>query len=95
MLSRAAWRLRFPEFDSASDTLVDGFLAQAWRRIDEEVWGEKADDGHGLLTAHLLALSPHGQMARLTQKDVAKTTSTYGLEFGKLEEQVACGIRVF
>jgi hypothetical protein len=87
-----AFRAKHPEFLTAPDVLVQAYLDDAAGRIDASVWGIHEDRGHELLTAHLLCLAPHGQFARLVPED-AKTTS--GVEYTRLERQVACGIRVF
>lgn len=95
MIDLDAFRLRFPEFSSTPDELIESYLAQAERRIDAETWGALEDDGHALLTAHLLVMSPYGQSARMTAKDQKTATSTYGLEYERLVEQVSCLIRTF
>jgi hypothetical protein len=59
----------FPEFRPATPALVDAQIAKAVAQIDASVWGAKADLGVELLTAHLLAISPFGQQARLVSKD--------------------------
>jgi hypothetical protein len=46
----------FPEFQGATDTLIELWLAQAQRRVNTVQWGEKADDATLWLTAHLLKL---------------------------------------
>jgi hypothetical protein len=78
------FRAMFPEFASAEDELVTACLLRAETQIAPEIWLDQEDEGHGLLTAHILALSPNGQMARMTSD--GKTT--YGTEYVKLREQV-------
>lgn len=91
MLDLAAFRLEYPEFQSAEDAFVSAYLARAARRIDPRIWGELAAEGHGLLAAHLVATSPYGQMARMVSAD---GDSTYGKAFRTLVAQVTCGLRV-
>lgn len=86
MLNLATFRVQFPEFNSAPDPLVQSRLDQAERRINSEVWGPKENDGHGMLTAHLLALSIFGQMAKLQSKT---GETTYGVQFEAMEIEVA------
>lgn len=86
------FRSQYPEFQTGTDELVQGFLDAAEKRIDADIWTIHTDQGHGLLTAHLLCLAPNGQFARL-QEDNGQTT--YGAEYEKLVYQVACGLRVF
>lgn len=85
MLNLAQFRLRFPEFKNAIDALVTETLARATAQIEPEVWGSLTDEGHGLLTAHLLAMAPNGQMARLQTE---KGQSTYGTAYRQMREQV-------
>lgn len=92
MLTLQAFRDKYPEFATGPDSLLQLWLDDAAGRIDPEVWGIHTDRGHGLLTAHLICLSPNGQFARL-QSDKGQTT--YGAEYDKLRDSVACGIRVF
>ena len=84
MLTLAQFRVSFPEFKSATDPLVEACLARAESLIEPSVWLGLTDEGHGLLTAHILALSPNGQMARM-QTDKGK--STYGTEYQSLRQQ--------
>jgi hypothetical protein len=88
-MTLAAFRVRFQEFQSAPDELITDFLARAAGRIDPLVWADKTDEGHGLLTAHLLANSPNGQMARLSSD---KGTTTYWTDYKSLREEVTCGL---
>lgn len=80
------WRGLFPEFSTAPTPLVQSRLDQAAVRIDTAVWGSRAGEGQAFLAAHLLALSPGGQFARLQSE---KGKSTYGDEHEKISIQVA------
>lgn len=84
----ANFRVQFPEFASADDTLVQAWLDAAALEIDEDVWGDKAPQGHMYLAAHKLALSPYGQAARLAK---SATDSTYNEHFTRLVGLIACG----
>ena len=87
MITLVAFRSGFPEFNTAPDFLVLGKLDLASLRIAADVWGDRTDEGHGLLTAHLLALSPYGTANRLVSKD---GTTTYGNQYNALAEMVTC-----
>lgn len=91
MLTLAQFRVRFPEFNSANDPLVNAYLDIAKESIDSEVWGTRENEGHGYLTAHLLCLSPSGQMSRLVAKD---GSTTYEHRYHALIQMIAGGFRV-
>lgn len=80
------WRSLFPEFNTAPDILVQSRLDQAEIRIDPAVWGVRAGEGQAYLAAHLLALAPGGQFARMVS-DKGKTT--YGSQYDEMVIQVA------
>lgn len=81
-MTRAAFLVRCPEFTDADAALVEAKLAEAERRTPSVVWGDLQDDGIACLAAHLLAISPNGQMARLVNKDGSTT-------YGTLRDQLA------
>jgi hypothetical protein len=74
-LNLATFRARFPEFADADDALVQEKLDEAARRTPAGEWTTVENDAHAYLAAHLLALSPFGRDARLSEKD---GSSTYG-----------------
>jgi Protein of unknown function (DUF4054) len=82
---------RFPEFAATDLSLITATLDDAALQIDVNVWGNLAGTGHGYLTAHMLALSPFGQAARLVAKD---GTTTYQTHYNRLVRMVAPGFRV-
>lgn len=85
MLSLLQFRSLFPEFQKTPDDLVQSRLDQAAARLDPGVWGSRFDQAHGLLAAHLLAVSPFGQAARLVTE---KGESTYGRQYKELVPEV-------
>jgi hypothetical protein len=87
----ADFRLTFPELSTASDTLVTRFLASASRSIDSDLYGDRYDDAHGYLAAHLLCLSPYGKNARLSSKE-GKTT--YGERYEEIRYEVTPSLMV-
>lgn len=72
-MNLATFRIRFPEFRSAHDDLVNPALAAAALSTSAADWGTNYDEAHGLLAADLLANSPFGKNARLTEEDGKKT----------------------
>lgn len=92
MINLSQFRAKFPEFVSAPDAFVQVFLDTASKRIDLETWGTWENEGHGLLTAHLLVTAPNGQFSRLQSE---KGESVYGREYTKLQAGSASCIRVF
>lgn len=90
-LSRASFLARFPEFEPALLSMVDASLAEAIRNVDSGVFGGKTDDAVGWKCAHLLAISPFGQQARLISKN---GSTTYGKYFIELAASVTPGFRV-
>jgi hypothetical protein len=91
-MTSGAFLAQYPEFAKSSSTLVDAMLAAAASRMSASYWGSYYDQGHGLLTAALLAKAPNGMTARL-QSD--KATSTYQIEYEKLREEITFADRVF
>lgn len=84
----ASFKARWPEFEPVADDTVTGALAEAGRRNDARVFGDRTDDAVGLYAAHLLAISPGGQQARL-KSDSANTT--YNREWERLAAACAGG----
>lgn len=61
----AAFRIRFPEFKNAGDTLVQACLDASASETSAVDWGTSYDEAHGLLAADKLTKSPFGTNARL------------------------------
>lgn len=72
-MNLAAFRVRFPEFETAGDSFVQAALDSAALETDAKLLGGFYDEAHGLLAAHKLAMSPYGMNARLVNDD-GKTT---------------------
>jgi len=92
-LSITAFRVRFPEFDGIADELVQAKLDQAANSINETAWGDLAEDGHGQLAAHLLALSPQGAQAGLRMGGGANQRTIYQDIYEDLRRQVGQAYR--
>lgn len=85
---------QFPEFDECPADFIQPFLDDAEECIDRTIWGEtKGDIGQKYLAAHMIALSPFGQQARLVTDKNPKTT-TYGQHYNAIKMKVASGCRV-
>ena len=84
------FKIRYPEFKSASDELVGACLDDAALSLDSTVYGAKYDLAHGLLTAHYLAMSPNGLQLRMMtdQGSVPLVASHYGREFRRVRRSV-------
>lgn len=85
-----AFLIRFPEFGEVDHPLLQAKLDEASREIDAGVWLTRADDGQGYLAAHLLAMSPMGNAAKLVAKD---GSTTYETHYKRLVRVVTAGIR--
>jgi hypothetical protein len=81
------WRVRFPEFAKVPDAVAQANLDAASLSINVGVWLGLADEGQAYLAAHMLALSPQGQMARLDVK--AGGVTTYELHYKRLMSQIS------
>lgn len=79
---------RYPEFseDRAPTDLVQDALDRAARAVSGEDWGSQLDDARGEYAAHLLAVSPWGQQARLS--DPKSEATTYLRQFKKRQRSV-------
>lgn len=88
----------FPAFKKTARETVEVKIAEAERQIDRAVWGELADDGIGYLAAHLLAMMPGGEHARLIPRNAkpvrGEALTTYERQYKRLVKMVASGFRV-
>lgn len=90
-MTRVEFLQAFPEFCNTDVSYIDAKLSEAGRRIDRTVWNANlADDGQGNLCAHLLAISPYGNTAKMVAKD---GTTTYGKEHKRLLGIATAGLR--
>lgn len=81
----------FSEFRKTDDAEVQAKLNLARLSVAPSVWGDKADAGVLYLTAHLLALAPAGQNAKLKPENAGKTV--YLQHFDRLKREVTFGFR--
>jgi hypothetical protein len=81
-LDLASFRVLYPEMDRVADTLAQAKLDEAEGRIDPDYFGAGAvDQAHGLLSAHLIAISPAGRQARLVPEKAQGNSTTYYREY--------------
>ena len=66
-----------PELVSVSTGRIDSFIAFAAPYVNINIWGEKADFAHSLLTAHLLTLSNKGGATNVTSEKVGDLSVSY------------------
>lgn len=90
-MTLAEFKVQYPEFTKAGDSILTAFLSAAALQLSPAYWTTYYDQGHGLLTAALLADSPNGQNARL-QSD--KGTSTYRKQYERLLSEITFADRV-
>lgn len=88
-LTYSAFIAAFAEFAETDQPYVQSKLDAAARQIDVKVWAEIAEDGHGQLTGHMLAMSALGNAGKL----VTTSTTTYGVEYLRLLRMRTAGIR--
>lgn len=91
-MTLSTFRLEFPEFQNATDSMVTALLARAALEVDAPTYGDRYDHAHGLLTAHYISCSPGGEVSRL---ETDKSETTYGKAYLKLQRAAAALIRVF
>jgi hypothetical protein len=91
-MDRPTFLAQYPEFSASDTALVDVMLAAAATQLGQVYWGSYYDQGHGLLTASMLARAPEGQTSRLQSQ---QGTSTYQVAFEKLRQEITFADRVF
>lgn len=69
------FKARFPEFSRLPDPTIKDAIARGTARTNSTVMGDQTDEAIGYMAAHLLALSPYGQQARLSEP--GKMTTYY------------------
>jgi hypothetical protein len=93
-VTSATLLVSFPELTDAGEDLIDAKIAEAELRVgDAALWGSTAIRDLGVMykAAHLIALSPYGAMAKLVSD---KGSSTYGVQYKQLVDEVGCGFLV-
>lgn len=93
MHTAETFRIRHPEFADTDLDQVDACLAAAALEIDADVFGDRTNEVHGLLTAHKLQMGPLGMNARLTLKDGSQST-VYWPQYMQIVMANTAGFRV-
>ena len=86
------FRNTVPEFRKTDDNEIESKLALAALRVNASVYGDQADAGVLYLTAHMVALAPAGQNAKLKPENAAKTV--YWVEYRAIMRSVTFGHRI-
>ena len=66
-LDVASFKVVFPEFTDAGDTMIALYIQDASQRVNV-AFGSLFDRAHAIMTAKMLAQSSFGQQARLLSK---------------------------
>lgn len=85
------FKAAMPEFEPTDDYVVEDALVEATRRTNSTVYNTKLDDARKWLTAHLIAIRPGAEQARLS-KEIDITI--YYKEFERVRNEMAFGFRV-
>ena len=92
MLDLAAFRARHPEFQNVAGALLQTKLDDAWKRISPAVFGNRVDEAHGWMAAHLAASAPWGYQARL--QGTTDGSTVYSAAFDALVRECGAGFGV-
>lgn len=68
-MTPAALRTAHPEFEEASDAVIQNAIDSAEMHMSEGAWGDEYDSGLMLLSCHYLAMSPYGEAAGLIDEN--------------------------
>lgn len=66
-VTAASFKLHYPEFVMATDTVVTQKIADAATLITEDVFGTKTDHAVELHVAQAIALSPFGRSLKMSE----------------------------
>lgn len=89
-VTAATFKARFEEFTPVGDSVVSAALAEATRRTDARVLGDRFDEAVALRAADLLATGAFGLPARADAKENAGP-SKYALQLATLVRERAGG----
>ena len=90
-VTASTFKSRWPEFSALADPDVTAAIAEATRRTDARVMGDRFDDAVSLLAADLLATGAFGQQARQDPKATQGAVSTYRAQLQTLRRERAGG----
>lgn len=89
-VTAASLKARWTEFGPTDDAVVTAAIAEATRRTDVRVFGDRFDDAVALLAADQLSVGAFGQQARLDPK-AGDGTTVYAAALAKLRRERAGG----
>lgn len=93
-VTESSLKTRFPEFNNATTALVEASISDAQSLVDSAWYGSKTDMAVTYLAAHLLAMNPLAELARLTFKESGRITTAYEQLYKKVRRSIGAGCRV-
>ena len=87
-------RADFEEFSDLTDAQIDPKIADAVAIVSVSTWGTLVDQGVKYLTAHLIAMSPLGEQAKLDLDEDDEDATVYLQHYKRLMRQLAAACRV-
>jgi len=92
----ASLKAAHPEFETATNGLVQSMIDYAELMVNPGTWGSSADMGITLLACHYLAMTPAGREMRLDPAmksgGAGLGMTAYGIMFERLETAASCGL---
>ncbi|MBW2672072.1 MAG: DUF4054 domain-containing protein [Deltaproteobacteria bacterium] len=92
-VTAASFLERFPEFEAAGSTLIEASLTDARLMISSSAYGVKYDMAVRFQAAHLLAINPLGEMARLDMDKCGSDATTYSAQLKTIQSSLGLGVR--
>lgn len=89
-VTAAQIKAEFPEFADTADADIDAKIADAVSCVNVDAWGDQTDFGVKYMAAHLLAISPLAECAKLDTDG----NTVYLTIFERKKRTVASGCRV-
>lgn len=86
VVSVRKFKARFPEFRETDPEVVTAKLEDAQQFVAADVWGDRQAQGIQYQAAHLLAMAPLGEQAKLKKENRG---TIYGDQFEQLKRIVA------
>jgi hypothetical protein len=82
-------KAEFPEFKATDSALIGFRIDDATRLVDQATFGDHCDDAVKYLACHLIALSPHGEPARLVEsQEPSGASTTYERQYLAIKHSV-------
>lgn len=100
-MDTTTFKARFPEFGRLPDPVIQDAINRATLRTNATVMGDQTDEAIGYMAAHLLALSPFGQQARMSEPGKMTTYYQHWLDLARYKAvgfarvTSGCGFSVF